>query len=39
MFISRLEIKNLRSIAQAEIELNAPGAIGIALPNVNVLLG
>ena len=39
MYISRLEIKNLRSIAQAEIELNAPGANGIALPNVNVLLG
>ena len=39
MFISRLEINNLRSIAQAEIELNAPGARNIALPNINVLLG
>lgn len=39
MHVQQLVIENLRSIAAAEIEFNAPGAKSLALPNVNVLLG
>lgn len=40
MHVTHLKIENLRSLAQAEIELNHPGtAGGLDCPNVNVLLG
>lgn len=39
MHVKQLVIENLRSIAAAAIEFNAPGRQGQALPNVNVLLG
>jgi len=39
MHLSHLHIENLRSIADAQLTLNAPGTPGLAVPNVNVLLG
>jgi len=39
MYISRLEISNLRSIEHAVLELNRPRSRKLRCPNVNVLLG
>lgn len=39
MHVKHLQVENLRSIASAGLDLNAPGDKGLALPNVNVLLG
>ncbi len=39
MHVTHLKITNLRSLAQAEVELNHPDSAGLELPNVNVLLG
>jgi predicted ATP-binding protein involved in virulence len=39
MHLTHLKIENLRSLAQAELDLNVPGSPGMDFPNVNVLLG
>lgn len=39
MYVTQLQIKNLRSFKTADLELNVPGGADIEYPNVNVILG
>ena len=39
MYVKRLEVRNLRSLAHTSLDFNAPPAPHIRYPNVNVLLG
>lgn len=39
MYIKTLKIKNLRSLADVELELNTPSTPDLKFPNVNVMLG